>query len=180
MATIHIPVISSSQDDKYFEINGILRMNYLAAGITTKEEKVKEVYDEKLGFSRLYIKGGKLGGYLLVLIADDYGAGWSTNSAGKYAQHLLMDSRVVLFFYKTYIAPLQLDCECDTLQCVCDVSESPMRDFLKSIGLDTSCINLAGISKLKIGFVPPNKTFCIQEYDGYESIIFPNENWYTS
>jgi hypothetical protein len=136
---------------------------------------VEEVYDEAFGFSRLYTKDGDL----LVLITADYGLGWSTFSPG-HSNQLLMDARIIRFFYNTYLQNLRSRRVKD--------EEKPFLEFLQSLGIhDTLVTTIQPISKfLTIKCIPNGAQFKIHEYDGKESIIYKEDlfwrtkNWYTA
>ena len=134
---------------------------------------VHEEYSEALGFSRLYTADGRL----LVLVTNSYGAGWSTN-AGISADNLLMDARIVRFFYETYVSPRLVKLDSREVR-FWKLDEAPMKAFLEQLGFEY--VYLGGLSNLDIEFVPPNSKFRVTEYDGLESIVIYNpEKWFTS
>jgi hypothetical protein len=158
---------------------GIPRINYDAQNLTLEKVPVQEVYNEKLGFSRLYTDKEEL----LVLVSGGYGSAWSSDliTNKDLASRLLMDSRIVRFFYDTYIAPLigkQRTCRCGMI-CVCEVDEEPMKEFLEQLGFKD--IYLGGLRNVSIQTVPANKKFRVTEYDGCETLLFYHEeSWHTS
>ena len=133
-----------------FEING---------------ERVHEVYDEKLGFSRLYTDTNDF----LVLIAPGYGAGWSTWNVDD-SEKLLMDSRIVRFYHDTYLKNNTNKVE-------------PFQEFLDSLGIHNVYITTLTPLKryLQIEKIPSGTRFQVHEYDGSESIVyFREESWMTA
>ena len=157
-------------------ISGIPRMNYFRNGVTLEKVAVHEVYNENLGFSRLYTDKNEL----LVLVTNGYGAPWSTLSNSPI--NLLMDARIVQFFYDTYIARLfdeQRSCWMCGIICECKVDEAPMQTFLAGLGFQN--IYLRGLSNLAIETVPAGKKFRVTEYDGCESVvIYTEDRWISS
>ena len=155
----------------------IARIDYGAPDIVLEEVGVHEVYNESLGFSRLYTDKGDL----LVLVSVGYGSGWSTDPYmhKNVSRRLLMDSRIVRFFYDTYIAPLigkPRSCGCCSLLCQCRPDKAPMEKLLKELGLPD--VDLGGLRDLEIQSVPANKQFRVQSYDGAESItLFDPPSW---
>jgi len=154
------------------------RIDYGKPGLNLEEVPVQELQSEKLGFCRLYSNRGEL----LVLVTNGYGSAWSASLSPKIAPHLLMDARVVAFFYQNYIVPLQTEqrkCKCRGFLCGCSLDEAPMRTFLESLGFED--IYLGGLNNLSIKFIPGDKKFQVREYDGAESIcFFKEENWHSS
>ena len=159
----------------------ISRINYADPELVLEEVLVHEVKNETLGFSRLYTNDGDGNGKLIVLTTNYYGSGWSTEIRTNHSKQLLMDARIVRFFYKTYIVPLHTKprtCECG-LVCGCSVDQEPMRKFLKELGIETEFLpSLGSLKNLSIEFVPPNKKFRVSAYDGLESIEVYNEEYW--
>ena len=171
-------------------IRGIPRMDFYAPDVIREDVHVREFHDSFSGVKRLYTDKGEL----LVLLATGYGSPWSAKSCGcptkDIRNHLLMDARIVKFFYDTYIAPLAAEprkCKCGMV-CSCGVDEAPMRQFLndyfKMLGFEeehTQRIYLGGLRSLQIAVVPADKKFQVTEYDGMESLMFYNpESWHSS
>ena len=161
-------------------ISGIQRIDFGEPGLTLEEVPVHEEYNETLGFSRLYTDKGEL----LVLISSGFGSSWSADCYAKkdLTRHLLMDARIVRFFYDTYIKPLvgkQRPCHGCGLVCSCRVDEAPMQQFLEELGFPD--VYLGCLKNLTIETVPPNTKFRVTEYDGSESLIFYSEaSWENS
>ena len=135
----------------FFQING---------------QRVHEVYDEKLGFSRLYTDADDL----LVLIAPNYGAGWSTWTGGDDSEKLLTDSRIIRFYHDTYLKTKTREV-------------GPFQEFLESLGIHNVYITTLRPLKdyLEIERIPKGTRFRVDEYDGSESIVyFQEENWVTA
>jgi len=176
--TIFVPKLqwkTEDEDDCTYQ-NSFGRCDY--SNLERLEEvAVTEVYDKTLGFSRLYTAKGEL----LILATCYYGEGWSTCSTD-YVKYLLMDSRIVLFFYNTYIQPLfgkARTCGCRSYACRCKVDEKPMADFLESIPITPAY--LGGLKHLEISFVPPKTRFRVFEKDGCEIVdYFREEHWHSS
>lgn len=155
-------------------ISGIPRMDYGDPSLVMEEVPVHEVYDEALGFSRLYTEKGEL----LVLISGGCGTTWTANQFnGKdVRRRMLMDARIVRFYYDTYLAPLMGDSRPygergrATLR---SMDVAPMQQFLEDLGF--ADIHLGGVYNLAIEIVPPNTRFRVAEYDWRESLVFYRE-----
>ena len=139
-------------------------------GVKLEKSNTHEVYDEKLGVSRLYTDKNEL----LILIASGYSSTWSANPI-----NLLMDARVIWFFYDTYIIPCE--CGCNGFVRNRKVDEAPMQTFLEGLGYHD--VYLRGFQNLAIEIVPPNKKFRVikpdglDDYEGYSSLeIFYNDD----
>jgi hypothetical protein len=160
---------------------GTERIDFSAPGVVFEEQKVREVFSERLGFSRLYTEDDRL----LILITNGYGASWSVDPFPvnkkdiDIGRHLLMDARIVGFFYETYITPLMdkpRACKGCGYVCSCSVPEEPMRDFLEGLGF--SDVYLGGLQSLQIASIPAKKKFRVIERDGLEQvIIFREDTW---
>jgi hypothetical protein len=118
-----------------------------------KLENLHEVYDEKLGFSRLYTNDDKL----VVLVSDDYGTGWCTENP-KYGKQLLMDARIIRFYWDTYLKNEAKD-----------VDITPLQDFLASLGIQGVCVDKNNLPL--IDFVFKGCRFRVNGCDGKETII---------
>jgi len=127
------------------------------------EFRVREVYDERASFSKLYTDKGEL----LVLLykgKDNYGwSSWHHNIVLGY----LWIHELSNFFYERYFDNQLLDTK-------------PMDDFLKSIGMPN--VNLKGLSHLKIELVPKRQYFrIVSMLRGDEAIhYFDGSSWYLS
>ena len=152
--------------------NSIARYDYFTPGLILDKVPVHEVYNERLGFSRLYNDKEEL----LVLVCR-WGGQWSVETKETVARHLLMDARIVKFFYDTYIVPLiekPRSCGCGgNLTCRCYPDEAPMKKFLEKLGLLP--VYLGGLRDLEIVTVPSNKQFRVESYDGCECLVFYQE-----
>jgi hypothetical protein len=130
-------------------------------------QRVREVYDEKLGFSRLYTDTDD---ELLVLIAPNFGAGWSTWNGGDDSEKLLADSRIIRFYHDTYLKTKTREV-------------GPFQEFLESLGIYNVYITTLRPLKdyLKIHQIPKGSRFRVDEYDGSETIVyFQEESWATA
>jgi hypothetical protein len=117
---------------------------------------VSEVYDNELGFSRLYTDNDML----VVLIADDYGTGWCTENT-KYGKQLLMDSRIIRFYWDTYLKDEGIPAT--------DADTTPLKEFLASLGIQGVCVDEHNLPL--IDFVSKGSRFRVKGYGGKESII---------
>ena len=130
-------------------------------------QRVREVYDEELGFSRLYTDVDE---QLLVLIAPNFGAGWSTWNGGDDSEKLLSDSRIIRFYHDTYLKTKTREV-------------GPFQEFLESLGIYNVYITTLRPLKdyLKIHQIPKGSRFRVNEYDGSETIVyFQEEKWATA
>jgi len=110
-------------------------------------------------------------GELLVLHCDPGNPtptfGWST-CAGVHAKRMLMDARIVRFFYENYVVNGKLyDFRLG------DDWEKPMRSFLGSIGIISPL--LEGLRHLVITQIPAGRTFTLLRKTEGEAIIFKDE-----
>lgn len=127
---------------------------------------VTEVTDPELGFPRMYDKKGNL----LILRSNSFGKGWSTGVRDENSRMMLMDARIIRFFYEKYIvsgAQGRLSHDEST------VGYAPMREFLTSLGIKGESLN--ALRRLVIDGVPKGKPFMMVVCDGMESICLPNK-----
>jgi hypothetical protein len=164
---------------KAFEaFTNIGRVDFCEPHLSLKEKKVHEVFDDKLGFSRLYTEDGEL----LILVAGYYGAPWSLWNKKPISQQLRMDARIVKFFYNTYIAPLigkKRSCSGCGFLCSCRVPEEPMQAFLATVGLED--VDTSGLRHLQIHVIPPATKFKVMDNSGTEEVVlFDASTWESS
>jgi hypothetical protein len=139
----------------FFEING---------------QRVHEVYDKNLGFSRLYTDDTD---QLLVLIAPNFGAGWSTwNGDDENSKKLLMDSRIIRFYHDTYLKnkPHEVGLH------IYRLTWTPFQEFLESLNIHNVYISTLS---LEIHKIPKGTRFQVHEYDGSEKIVYLQEEKWT-
>ena len=142
-------------------------------GMKLVKDNLREVYDEELGFSRLYTEKGEL----LILITSARGCSWWNANPNSPMINLMMDARIVWFFYETYIIPCE--CGCNGFVRNWKVDEAPMKAFLEGLGLYD--IDLGGLPNLAIEAVPPNKKFRVTESNGLEClVIYNDDDWFSS
>ena len=113
---------------------------------------LREVYDEKLKFSRCYTKDEQL----VILLSGD---GWSFWANEPITTHLLMDSRVVKFFIENYKSGPRHD--------------QPMKDFLQALfRIHEEEVNeiLCGLEKLKLAFVTKGSKFRVLS-EGFQEYV---------
>lgn len=131
---------------------------------------VVEVYDSKEGELDFPIFRDR-NDELLVLHCDPGNPtptfGWST-CAGVHAKRMLMDARIIRFFYENYVATGKLSQFSSG-----DDWEKPMRSFLASIGIASPL--LEGLRYLVITRIPPRRTFTLLRKTEGEAIIFKDE-----
>lgn len=101
---------------------------------------------------RYYNKDNELG----VLYSPDYGAGWST-WAEKHGYDIALDKRIIEYYLKAE-------------------PKEDIEDFMKNIGYGN--IYCGGWDDIKLAWIPQGTVFRIGEYDGWESIIFVDEEDY--
>lgn len=95
-----------------------------------------------------------------VLYSPGFGAGWSTWANSEHRDFMLFDSRLVNAL------------EAGTL------TEKMAEKFLKDEFGPEAYSYLGGISDLKIEWIDKGSSFDVQEYDGAESIEFPDARSY--
>lgn len=117
-------------------------------------EELVEVYNEKLGFNRLYTKDG----CLLVLATSDgttTNVGWSTWFTDKnFEKHALQDARVVRLFLKISTDPG-----------VRFILEHPFFELVK---------------KVKVVRVPKGARFQVCDMYGSETVVYDDEKMWES
>ena len=117
---------------------------------------VYEVYDEQLGFPRLYTDDNKL----VVILSDDYGTSWCTESQ-KYGKQLLMDARIIRFYWESYLKEGGIP--------VRGADITPLKEFLVSLGIQDVCVDKRNLPL--IDFVSKGTRFRVIGYNGKEQII---------
>ena len=106
-----------------------------------------------------------------VLVSPGYGAGWSTWNG--HDIQLAADKRIIEFFKAHMTDGGHFDPVFDNNDLV---------EFFKSIDLypEPDCLYFGGWWDCVIYRIPRNRPFRINEYDGYESIeFFDDESWIT-
>lgn len=123
---------------------------------------LKEVYDEKLGFSKFYTSKDEL----VILVSPGYGGGWSSWAGRKHSERILMDASIIRFFYDNYVMNANQNWRKEPN------NVDAMKKFLEKNGITD--IFMGGLYQLKLEFIPKGKIFRIKEYDGYESVEYFN------
>ncbi len=100
-------------------------------------------------------------GKVAVLISPGYGAGWSSWNSD-HEEVMLFHERLVTMVEEGVADP--------------DVFKNALTDI---VGEDHVCV--LGLDQLKIMWVPEGARFRVDEYDGWESIVFSDsEEWVTA
>ena len=112
-----------------------------------------------------------------VLISPGFGAGWSTWEGSELAWR-----REIVEFFLAHKDNEQWMNTVDRYNC--DAWEQSManreaEEFFKSIGYD-ECPYLGGFNQIKLVWVPLGAAWRIKEYDGNETLIFLNNENYTT
>lgn len=94
---------------------------------------------------------GKVG----VLVSYGYGAGWSTWNKDEYREFFAMDKKLIEM--KLNKTPLK-----------------EVEEYCKS-GTGEDYTSMAGWNQAEIEWVGKGNSFCIEEYDGNESLRFIND-----
>jgi hypothetical protein len=128
------------------------------------KDDLEDVYDENLGFSKCYTKGGSL----VILLSTDYGKGWSTDCYSKKdALQLMMDARIIRFFIDTY------DDDCYKTRHV-----KPMKTFVESLNFKDTEFFIGGLRSLELVLIDKGVKFKIDSYDGAEYVLeYADEDW---
>ena len=129
---------------------------------------MSKFYEHDGEVTELYEKDGKIG----ILVSPGYGAGWSTWNKPELAY----DKRVIEFYLKKVQDEefmTSLSSFADSKKHDAAVEESG--EFFKSIGYE-NCPYMGGFGTVVLKFVPYGTPWKIDVYDGYESLVTPNDS----
>lgn len=105
---------------------------------------------------------------IAILVSKGYGAGWSTWNR----EELAFDARVVEFYLMNKNKKDKMEKQFS------NVSPDIKNQFLNWGYND---VYFGGFSQIQIEWIPIGTKFRIEEYDGYEYIVFEkNEKWLTA
>jgi hypothetical protein len=108
-------------------------------------------------------------GSVAVVLAGDYGGGWSSSESDSSVKtQMMFDSRIVRYVLSGENK---------------NISQEDYNDLMKTIFPDLGYYrgDCDGFFSLTVKFIPKDTLFRIQEYDGIESIVlFDPKNYFTA
>ena len=99
-------------------------------------------------------------GKVAILYSPGYGAGWSSWNDEKFKEFLLHDEKLV--------------------ELVETDQRDKIEDYVKSVYPDETYVCVLGAEDLKIEWVRKGTRFRIEEYDGYESIVYNYDDYWSA
>ena len=132
---------------------------------------MQEVTVPNTSYSKLVAEDGSVA----VVLANDYGGGWSSSEWNSSIKHQMMfDSRLaryVLSYEYTRIFARESE----------QVQKNIYMDLMNSIFPDNYPGSFSSFTQLTVKFIPKGTLFRIKEYDGLESVvIFDPCNYFTA
>ena len=97
-------------------------------------------------------------GLVAVLYSPGHGAGWSTWSDDKFREFLLHDEKLV--------------------ELVETNQKNKIKEYVESV-YPGEHIYCGGADQLRVEWVSPGTLFRIEEYDGFESIIYDDDDYWS-